>query len=215
MGIAFGTAATVFKNYYIDSYLGVYNEVTYKDIQHLNKPSSFPILKNRNNTTSLEKFKRITGEPIAYWISEKLSNVFQEGNELSTYGDARRGLQTGDSNQFIRSWFELNINKIFLDNKNYDSDTSKKFKWFLFNSGGNYRKWYGNIIEVVDWFNNGEKIKSTGKAIIPSEDKYFKQCITWNKLSSGKFSVRFQRKGIIQGDASPFFIRKIIPISNI
>ncbi|WP_368658426.1 BREX-1 system adenine-specific DNA-methyltransferase PglX [Metabacillus halosaccharovorans] len=205
MGIAFGTAATVFKNYYIDSYLGVYNEVTYKDIQHLNKPSSFPILKNRNNTTSLEKFKRITGEPIAYWISEKLSNVFQEGNELSTYGDARRGLQTGDSNQFIRSWFELNINKIFLDNKNYDSDTSKKFKWFLFNSGGNYRKWYGNIIEVVDWFNNGEKIKSTGKAIIPSEDKYFKQCITWNKLSSGKFSVRFQRKGIIQGDASPFF----------
>nr|WP_246439670.1 BREX-1 system adenine-specific DNA-methyltransferase PglX [Bacillus benzoevorans] len=205
MGIAFGTAATVFKNYYIDSYLGVYNEVTYKDIQHLNRPSSFPILKNRNNTTSLEKFKKITGEPIAYWISEKISNVFQEGNELSTYGDARRGLQTGDSNQFIRLWFELNINKIFLDNKNYESDISKKFKWFLFNSGGNYRKWYGNIIEVVEWFNNGEKIKSTGKAIIPSEDKYFKQCITWNKLSSGKFSVRFQRKGIIQGDASPFF----------
>ena len=56
------------------------------------------------------------------------------------------------------------------------------------------------------WENDGEIIKSTGKAIIPSEELYFKECITWNRISVGNLSVKYQEPGIIQGDMSPFFI---------
>lgn len=153
-----------------------------------------------------EEFRNIPGSPIAYWLTENLIKAFLEGDELTTYGIARRGLQTGDSTRFIRMWFEVSSANLFLDDIPYNkASISSKYKWFPFNSGGSYRKWYGNIIDVVDWENDGGNIKSTGKAIIPSEDKYFKSCITWNKISSGKISVRFQRQGIIQGDASPFF----------
>lgn len=152
-----------------------------------------------------DNYSEIPGSPIAYWITSNMVNNFLKGKELSEYGIARRGLQTGDSSRFIRNWFEVNKSKLFLKDSSYDQEVSKKYKWFLFNSGGSFRKWYGNIFEVVDWKNDGENIKSTGKAIIPSEDKYFLSCISWNKVSSGKFSVRYQRQGIIQGDASPFF----------
>ena len=74
------------------------------------------------------------------------------------------------------------------------------------NNGGNARKWYGEITNAVLWENDGEIIKSTGKAIIPSEELYFKECITWNRISVGNLSVKYQEPGIIQGDMSPFFI---------
>lgn len=150
-------------------------------------------------------FSKIPGSPIAYWVTEKLITTFIDGDELSLFGVARRGLQTGDSPRFIRNWFEVSLLKLFVDDLPYEVSISEKYKWFPFNSGGSYRKWYGNIIDIVDWENNGMNIKMTGKAIIPSEDKYFKPCISWNKISSGKISVRYQRQGIIQGDASPFF----------
>lgn len=87
----------------------------------------------------------------------------------------------------------------------WDKSAKKsEFKWFALNSGGSFRKWYGNIINVVNWYKNGEEIKQTGRAIIPSEDRYFEKVISWNKVSSGSLSVRYQLAGIIPGDASPF-----------
>ena len=74
----------------------------------------------------------------------------------------------------------------------------------MFNSGGAFRRWYGNIIDIVNWECNGKDIKNSGKAIIPSEDRYFDELISWNKISSGQMSVRYQPAGIIPGDASPF-----------
>ncbi|MCY9373378.1 BREX-1 system adenine-specific DNA-methyltransferase PglX [Bacillus haynesii] len=168
------------------------------------KESEYFELKNRYYPNQVN-FSKISGSPFAYWSTPDLISIFSEVDELSHFGIARRGLQTGNSSRFVRGWFEVSKTKLFLDNLSYNQQLSKDYKWFLFNSGGNYRKWYGNIVDVVDWENDGKNIKSTGKAIIPSEDKYFKACISWNKISSGKFSVRYQRQGIVQGDASPFF----------
>ncbi|MGV8109699.1 BREX-1 system adenine-specific DNA-methyltransferase PglX [Methanospirillum sp.] len=154
---------------------------------------------------SAEDFKKIPGSPIAYWVGKKIIGLFVTSKTLSDIGQTRRGLQTGDSEKFIRKWFEVESKKI----SNSQSQFSKlnlNFKWFLFNSGGLYRKWYGNIEDVVNWQNNGQDIKATGKAIIPSEKLYFKQAITWPKISSGKCSFRIYFDGIIPGDAGPFFI---------
>lgn len=149
--------------------------------------------------TDQQNFTKIPGSPISFWVSENVARIFMENKAISQIGETRRGLQTGDSIKFIRYWFEPSSEKISFEEKFY-----RNYKWYFLNSGGNYRKWYVNIENVVNWENNGDSIKKTGKSIIPSENKYFSEVISWNKISSGKFSVRLQPGGIIPGDASPF-----------
>lgn len=151
--------------------------------------------------TCQSKFLEIPGKRIGYWLTNKLTKQFTKPS-ISSYADTRRGLQTGNSPRFIRKWFEVASNNSYLDLKNQVYE--KKTKWVLLNSGGPFRKWYGNIIDVVNWKNNGAEIKSTGRAIIPSENRYFDELVSWNKISSGRMSVRYQPNGIIPGDASPF-----------
>ena len=155
--------------------------------------------REKNYYTKQKIFKEFPRKRFAYWVSEKLRDKFLHA-PLSKYADTRRGLQTGDSAKFIRKWYEPDGNSVDLDQT---ADT-KTYKWFLFNSGGSFRRWYGNIIDIVNWKDNGFDIKATGRAIIPSEDRYFDELVSWNKISSGRLSVRYQPKGIIPGDASPF-----------
>lgn len=146
-------------------------------------------------------FAKIPKERLGYWISDKMIDQFSK-KSVSDYADTRRGLQTGNSERFIRKWYEVSTTKAALQID--DKTTQQTAKWFLFNSGGVFRRWYGNIIDVVNWENSGREIKSTGKAIIPSEERYFDELVSWNKISSGQMSVRYQPNGIIPGDASPF-----------
>lgn len=152
--------------------------------------------------TVQNKYKVIPGSPIVYWSKPIILDTFQNNKPIAVYAHTRRGLQTGNSSKFIRYWYEVSQDKISLEQKEYTDKDLKK--WYPFNSGGSFRKWYGNIINVVNWENNGREIKTSGNSIIPSEDKYFKEVISWNKISSGNLSVRFQPSGIIPGDASPF-----------
>ncbi len=147
-----------------------------------------------------EILQEIPGRPFAYWLSENEFAAFSF-DKLFDVGVTRRGLQTGNKDKFIRYWFEPKINELQLPKEQVDN-----YKWVIMNNGGNARKWYGEITNAVLWGNNGEVIKSTGKAIIPSEELYFKECITWNRISVGNLSVKYQEPGIIQGDMSPFFI---------
>ena len=72
----------------------------------------------------------------------------------------------------------------------------------MFSYGGKHRKWYGNLELVVNWESNGLDIKNSGKAIIPSEDKYFVETLGWSKVTSGDISVRYYYQGILPGDAT-------------
>lgn len=153
---------------------------------------------------SAASFVRIPGNPIAYWVTERIASIFSSSKLFEDVGQTRRGLQPGNSERFVRSWSEVSYNKI---GQNIGKDEAKKsgLKWFLFNSGGAFRKWYGNLNDVVNWERDGHEIKATGRAIIPSEEMYFLQAITWPKVSSGKCSFRWFPDGIIPGDAGPCF----------
>ena len=147
-----------------------------------------------------EVLQEIPGCPFAYWLSENEFAAFSF-DKLFDVGVTRRGLQTGNKDRFIRYWFEPKSNEL-----QFPKGKAESYKWVIMNNGGNARKWYGEITNAVLWENDGEIIKSTGKAIIPSEELYFKECITWNRISVGNLSVKYQEPGIIQGDMSPFFI---------
>jgi type II restriction/modification system DNA methylase subunit YeeA len=153
---------------------------------------------------SAEAFKKIPGSPIAYWVNEQIISIFSSAQRFDEIGKTRRGLQTGDAGRFIRGWYEVSWDRIGR-NLTKEEAADSGFKWFLFNSGGTFRKWYGNIEDVVNWQEDGADIKATGKAIIPSEHLYFKQAITWPKVSSGRCSFRWFPDGIIPGDAGPCF----------
>ena len=193
------TTSFVIRKSHIEDYKGEYCRLIEPTTQQ-GKEDMFLAGENRYNTDQ-SNFSKIPGSPVAYWVSEKIVQNFKN-TALSEYADTRRGLQTGNSSRFIRYWYEVPVHKInlLLEKDNID----KRKKWFLFNSGGAFRKWYGNIVNVVNWENNGLEIKASGKAIIPSEERYFDELVSWNKISSGKFSVRYQPYGIIPGDASPF-----------
>lgn len=193
------TTSFVLRRAYTRGYKGTYCRLVEPTTQQ-GKEDMF-LAEESRYTAEQANFSKIPGLRVGYWLSKKMRTQF-ENKPISSYADTRRGLQTGNSGTFIRKWFEVSTEK-----ENLTPTKESKYlpdKWFLFNSGGAFRRWYGNIIDVVNWECNGKDIKNSGKAIIPSEDRYFDELISWNKISSGQMSVRYQPAGIIPGDASPF-----------
>ena len=184
---------------HVEGYKGTYCRLIEPTSQQ-GKEEMFLAGQNRY-TANQDDFRKIPRSRFGYWVSETMLKQFQLPT-LSSYADTRRGLQTGDSGRFIRNWYEVKEDRVEWKLERNSRNSAKK--WILFNSGGSFRRWYGNIVNVVNWGNNGLDIKSTGKAIIPSEERYFDEVVSWNKISSGQMSVRYQPAGIIPGDASPF-----------
>ncbi len=157
--------------------------------------------------SSDQDFQKLPGSPIAYWLSDKEYGAF-ELPMLGEVGSTRRGLQTGDKDRFIRNWFEVQIGETDWASLTKQEAAVSNAKWFRFNNGGDYRKWYGNFFLVVDWAKNGKNIKESGGAIIPSEELYFLPAASWARLSTGKNSFRVHAEGVIPGDLSPCFYSK-------
>ena len=192
------TTSFVIRKSHIADYKGEYCRLIEPTSQQ-GKEDMFLAGENRY-AADQSNFSKIPGSPVAYWVSENVFTAFSFG-KLFDVGMTRRGLQTGDKDRFIRYWFEPKASELQLPKESLEN-----YKWVIMNNGGNARKWYGEITNAVLWENNGKVIKSTGKAIIPSEELYFRECITWNRISVGNLSVKYQEPGIIQGDMSPFFI---------
>ena len=138
-------------------------------------------------------FSKIPGSPVAYWASNKLFNTFTLFDTIGDHFDVRNGITTGDNNTFLRLWFE----------------TSKCNKrWVPCNKGGAYRKWYGNKEYVVDWENDGYRLKTNvdknGKirATLRGIDFNFSEGITMSRVTSGLPSFREMNKDSISESAT-------------
>lgn len=136
-----------------------------------------------------ENFSKIPGMPVAYWVSENFVRAF-ENPKLKTISKARRGLETGNNERFLRMWYEVSYDTIDL----FCTDISKfRKKWLPHNKGGNFRNWYGNFDLVVNFENDGAEIRNSG--VLNGYDAYLKQGITWTALTSSKNSFRFTPVG--------------------
>jgi len=145
-----------------------------------------------------KEFKSIPGYPIAYWISPKVRLAFSVGSPLSQFGDARQGLATADNNRFLRFWFEPSSNRIRLRCRNREEARTSGARWFPYNKGGAYRKWYGNSEHVIDWANDGEVLFGLRpKSVIRSPDKYFQPSLSWSKVTIGAVSFRAFDEGYL------------------
>lgn len=145
--------------------------------------------------TETTKFSKIPGSPIGYWLSDSFINMFADNSLIGDFADCNNGFTTGDNNLFLRLWFETDISYIaFNALSNEDSIRSGK-KWFPYNKGGSFRKWYGNNDYVINWEKGGKDIKEYGH-LVPRSMKYqFKRAISWSKISSGVCSFRVKDTG--------------------
>ena len=152
---------------------------------------------------SANDFKRIKGHPIAFWASEEMLNAFEKYPTISEIAPPKQGLATANNDLYLKLWFEPLFSKIGMGMHNCSEAQKSGYKWFPYNKGGAFRRWYGNRDYVVNWENDGEEIKNFkdehGKIRSRPQNTsyYFKQGITWSDITSASFSGRFTEAGFI------------------
>lgn len=146
-------------------------------------------------------FDKIPGTPIAYWASPKIMNCF-ENEKIEKRVLFRQGMATSDNNRFLRLWYEVEQHKSNYYATDLEDALESKKKWFAYNKGGAYRKWYGNIEYVVNWENDGSEMKAFTATLpqgmnvrLKSREYYFKECYSWSKISSSQISFRYYPSG--------------------
>ena len=141
-------------------------------------------------------FSKIPGSPIAYWLSEKVLNIFASEKKMGDVCQAKQGLATADNDRFLRQWYEISIDKFCTTAKSCEETKTLPYKWYPYNKGGEYRKWFGNITYVVNWEHDGFEIRnfkdSKGKlrSAVRNPTFYFKEGLTWSDVTSSTNAFR-------------------------
>lgn len=152
-------------------------------------------------------FSKIPGSPIAYWVSDKVIKNYIKSNSLENIAKPRQGMATTNNNLFVKNWSEVDVKKIGFNLTSREASKKSQKKWFPYNKGGETRKWYGIPGNVVNYKNDGKvvcdyidntpgvNVKSNGRVI--NRDFYFKEGITWSKISSKGLAFRYVPKGFV------------------
>lgn len=154
---------------------------------------------NRFDSTIQDDFKKIPGSPVAYWVSEKVREVFCKNSSIKDFSKGSTGLQTSDGERFIRIWSEISIKDLNLI-------------WYKLAKGGAFRRWYGNVEHVVRWENDGFLIKEYVSdkypylkgnygLVVKNESTYFSEGIVTSRVTSSSLSFRLKSNEEIYSDA--------------
>ena len=150
-----------------------------------------------------EDYFKIPGHPISYWVNKDLLTAFINGKKLGEIADSKQGLATADNNRFLRLWYEVDIDKVTFSCKNEEESSSGLYKWYPYNKGGEFRKWYGNNDYIVNWEYNGREIRNftDDKGKLRSRPQntqfYFKECFSWSLVTSSVAAFRYKPMGHI------------------
>ncbi|MDD3888831.1 MAG: BREX-1 system adenine-specific DNA-methyltransferase PglX [Syntrophomonadaceae bacterium] len=173
-----------------------YRNVDDKKIQFHNQTNYYK--------SSFNNYTTIPGHPISYWATKQINNIFSHGTPLCSLFEPKQGIITGNTDEFVRYWYEVDIKRIGFNHKEYNDIFIYSKKWFPFNKGGEYRKWYGNYDCIVNMENGGESIAHSGKNNnyrLRDSKYYFLPASTWNSItSSNKLSVRYCNYGFLFSD---------------
>ena len=189
------TVMSVFRNEYIEDY--------YSNVQ----PDLSLNTWMEPHSIQISQMKNLPGSQISCTVTDSILNSISTNSTLSNYCELLTGLQTGDNDRFCRFWFEVSNNNIEKDAVDEDSAAKSGKRWYPYNKGGGFRKWYGLRQEIVNWENNGAALSdfrnSGGSVMMIGKDKYFKPGLTWNLNTFGRLSLRYSPEGAIIGNGGP------------
>lgn len=194
------TTSFVIRKSHIADYKGEYCRLIEPTSQQ-GKEDMFLAGENRY-AADQSNFSKIPGSPVAYWVSSATLQTFAYPS-IGQIARPRQGLATGCNDIFIRLWHEVNEEKVNYMAENLDSAVKSQKKWFPYNKGGDYRRWYGNNEYLVNWERDGFEIRhfvdEKGKLRSRPQNTqyYFHRCISWSLISSGRVAFRYKPDGHI------------------
>lgn len=187
MRIAFGTSATVFRKINLMNYNSTFYHVELSDVENDIVDPLFFNDKNKFNMNQ-NKFKKIPGNPIAYWVSDKFIDTFENGfciDDISGHTGSQN--KTADNERFLRFFWEVS-----------DINIGVNKKWVFYAKGGDFRKYYGNLDYVVDWSIEARDFYKNNKTSNLLDEKYwYQEGITYTKISSKGPSFRLLPKNCV------------------
>jgi hypothetical protein len=151
----------------------------------------------------LKDLSSVPERPIVYWLSASALKSFSERKLIQDHCPPRQGMATSDNGKFVRAWTEVCFDDIGLNFPNASEAAASQRKWFPYNKGGNYQKWYGNNSDVVNWRNDGSAIKNFKdssekvRSAVRNEDFYFREGIVYSLFGFENFGVRYKSNGFL------------------
>jgi type II restriction/modification system DNA methylase subunit YeeA len=189
-------------NYCDKFYRGTYIKLS--DFRGANNqaPKTLEAIANPNCSwryhASAHDFGRLPGNPISYWASKKTLDIFEATPRMEEIVEARQGLATADNGRFLRIWAEVSFDKIGLNLASREAALASNRKWFPYNKGGEFRKWYGNQEYLVNWESDGHEIAAfRPKSVIRNPGYYFKESVSWSDVTSSANAFRWYPSGFI------------------
>lgn len=176
-----------FCNRHIDKKSGYLRLTEYRGGMEIQRQKALEAIQTHNPKLYFEvnavDFQKIPGMPIAYWISPRLVQLFDEEN-IGKHFDVKAGICTGKNEDFVFYWYELDFSKSKLATDNY--------LYTPHNKGGSYRKWYGNRDYFLKYNRSAIKeMEQNAGFRHDGVEYYFRPHIGWSKITSSKSSFRY------------------------
>ena len=205
------TTSFVIRKSHIADYKGEYCRLIEPTSQQ-GKEDMFLAGENRY-AADQSNFSKIPGSPVAYWVSKGLLSAFATGKSLGDIALARNGMKTGENGRFVRLWWEVILQGFNPTACDWKEASSSGAKWFPYNKGGEFRKWYGNNDCVVNWQNEGDEIFNHAKADKRNVQDYplelkFKPSASWSLVTSGQPAFRYKENNLSDIAGMSFFTEK-------
>lgn len=189
------TTSFVLRKRYIADYKGEYCRLIEPTTQQ-GKEDMFLAGENRY-AADQSNFAKIPGSPVAYWVSENVTQIFSDNKTIDEIAYPRQGLATGNNEHYLRLWTEVSYLDIKRDAYSHEDFFNSAKKYIPYNKGGAYRKWFANIEWIIRFDKKNYDVLQTVGNHLPSKDFYFRESITWSKVTSGGLSMRYIPRGSV------------------
>ncbi len=200
-------AAFTFCRYHVPSFSGSYIKLSSFKGHKNQAPKTLEAISDPDcawrYSASPDDFRKIPGSPISYWLGREVYELFRGEPEIATIGPAKTGMTTGDIDLYTKHWYELDISRICFGASGSARSSENHQKWFPYNKGGKFRKWYGNNLFVVNWADDGRELREFKGSTVRSPNFYFKANISWSEVTSSEFSSRINGPGFVFDTSGP------------
>jgi hypothetical protein len=218
-GSDFGSCAFTFRHQVLSEYKGRYKRLFEKQGSVAsNEELDERFVPAKTFDASTADFRKIPGSPVAYWINDKIRNMFTESPSMAEMVDAKQSLATADNDRFLRMWQEISIPRIGFGFRSREEAKESGKKWFPHQKGGDFRKWYGNHEWLVNWEKDGEEIRNFKdddgkvKSRPQGTDYYFAECVSWSDVTSASNAFRYDGHGFIPNVIAPALFKKDVDL---
>lgn len=149
----------------------------------------------------LKEFEYLPRTPFSYWASSSMRRLFEKFPSFEpAAGIVRQGKATGDDGRFVRFCWEV---------------MPGNDRWKPFAKGGDYSKYYYFVDLVLDWSSDAQKAHAKMGNALPNKQHYFREGLTYPRVTVKGFNVRYLESGAIFADKGPAIFLENLPSSSL